>query len=102
MRAGCNQIPVIGWMWQFVLAVSLSVPFWFFWNVAGIGATYFYWLPETYQRIPFWDCVGIAVVVSILKYVLVPRLASVSNSNSVTNPKSCSTTNPKSSTEAER
>jgi len=74
-----NLIPVIGWIISFLLSASISVPFWFCWTVCGLGQKYFYWLPETYHAIPFWNCVGLFILASILKLVFVPRFASVSN-----------------------
>jgi hypothetical protein len=76
-----NKLPVIGWLLSLVANVSLSVPFWICWTACGIGAKYFYWLPELYQRIPFWDCVGLFIAISIVKGALVPQFASVSQTN---------------------
>jgi hypothetical protein len=77
-----NALPFIGWFLSLVFSVSLAIPFWLCWTVAGFGAKYFYWLPPVYQSIPFWSCVGLFMVISILKAVLIPRLASVSNNTS--------------------
>ena len=76
-----NKLPIIGWLLSLVANISLSVPFWIVWSYFGIGAKYFYWLPPVYQAISFWNCVGLFICISILKAVLVPTLASVSNSN---------------------
>lgn len=76
-----NSLPVIGWMLSFGANASMSVPFWLIWTAFGIGRRYFYWLPEIYQSIPFWNCVGLFIVIGILKTVLTPRLVSVSQSN---------------------
>ena len=73
-------IPIFGWLIGAVLHTSLAVPFYFIWN--ALAPTYFYWLPPVYQNIGFWECVGLFIVVSILKAVLVPKLASVSTSSS--------------------
>lgn len=62
-----NKLPIIGWLLSFVASVSLSIPFWICWTHYGIGAKYFYWLPEVYQHIPFWNCVGLFIVLSIIK-----------------------------------
>lgn len=72
-----NAIPFIGWLMSFVFSVSLSVPFWICWTKCGIGHKYFYWLPEIYQSINFWPCVGLFIVISILKSTLVPRLVNI-------------------------
>lgn len=73
-----NAIPVIGWIISLVLMASLAVPFWFIWTVCGIGATFAYWLPTVYLAPGFWQCVGVFIVVSIIKQVFVPTIASVS------------------------
>lgn len=75
-----NAIPVIGWALSLFFTTSVAVPFWVIWSVCGIGAKYFYWLPEVYQSIPFWNCVGLFMVIGILKHVLTPKLVSVSQS----------------------
>ena len=72
-----NCIPIIGWLLSLFFSVSLSVPFWFCWTKCNLGARYFYWLPGVYHQIPFWHCVGLFMVLSILKWALVPRLADV-------------------------
>lgn len=74
-----NAIPILGWFLSLLFSVSLAVPFWITWTACGIGETYFYWLPPVYHQIGFWACVGLFMVLSILKAVLVPRFVSVSN-----------------------
>lgn len=74
-----NAIPIVGWMLSLIFSISLAIPFWIVWTACDIGKTYFYWLPEVYQAPGFWACVGLFMVFSILKAVLVPRLVSVSN-----------------------
>jgi len=76
-----NALPVVGWFLSLFFSVSLAVPFWITWTVCGIGQTYFYFLPPVYQNIGFWACVGLFMVLSILKAVLIPRFASISNTN---------------------
>jgi hypothetical protein len=76
-----NIIPVVGWFLSAFFAISLAVPFWFIWTVCGIGETFAYWLPPVYLNPGFWQCVGVFIVVSILKLVFVPRIASVSSSS---------------------
>lgn len=82
-----NKIPFIGWFFSFIASVSLSVPFWIAWTVCHIGEKYAYFLPKVYQAIPFWDCVGLFICISIIKGMLIPKLASFSSSNSNTNKK---------------
>lgn len=73
-------IPVFGWFIGAILHVSLAVPFYFIWN--ALAPTYFYFVPPVYQQIGFWECVGLFVVISILKAVLVPNLTSSTSSSS--------------------
>jgi hypothetical protein len=68
-----NGIPVLGWFISFIINASLAIPFWFIWSVCGVGDTYFYFLPEVYRGIGFWSCIGLFIVISILKSVLIPR-----------------------------
>lgn len=74
-----NAIPVVGWLISIGVSMSLAVPFWVAWTVCGIGETYFYWLPDVYHAPGFWACVGIFMVVSILKTVFIPTLVNVEN-----------------------
>jgi hypothetical protein len=75
-----NALPIIGWLLSLVFSTSLAVPFWICWTACGIGARYFYWLPDVYHEIPFWNCVGLFMVMSILKAAVIPRLAVSSSS----------------------
>lgn len=72
-----NSIPVLGWAISVVCSISLAIPFWICWTLCGIGDRYFDFLPVEWQVIPFWDCVGLFIVLSIIKG-LVPQIASVS------------------------
>ncbi len=74
-----NAIPIFGWILSFIFSVSLAIPFFFLWN--AMAPTYFYFVPDVYKTIPFWDCVWLFMLMSILKSVLVPRLATVSSSS---------------------
>lgn len=74
-----NAIPFIGWIISAITAVSLAIPFWFCWTVMDVGEKYFYFIPETYQSIPFWECVYLFIVIAILKGTLIPRLFHTSN-----------------------
>jgi len=76
-----NKLPIIGWILSVTASVSLSIPFWFCWTHCGLGEKYFYFLPELYQRIPFWNCVGLFIVISIIKGTLIPTLVSSSSSS---------------------
>lgn len=76
-----NAIPFIGWILSFVFSASLAIPFYFIWTVCGIGETYFYFLPEVYRHIGFWSCIGLFMVISILKVVLIPKIANISSTS---------------------
>ena len=75
-----NALPVIGWILSVGASMSMSVPFYFIWN--ALAPTYFYFLPPVYLHLPFWHCVGLFVILPILKVALVPSIASVSQTNS--------------------
>jgi len=62
-----NNIPVLGWILDFVFKASLSVPFWVLWTKAGLGGKYFYFLPEVYLDPGFWNVVGVFILLGILK-----------------------------------
>jgi hypothetical protein len=76
-----NSLPFVGWFLSFFFNVSLAIPFWLCWTVFSIGTRYFWWAPVPYQSISFWNCVGLFVCISILKGVLVPSFASVTQTN---------------------
>jgi hypothetical protein len=81
-----NVIPGLGWFLDLFFKISLSIPFWIIWTGFGIGEKYFYFLPPVYLRPGFWDCVGVFIVVPILKGIFVPRFVT-SSSSSETNKK---------------
>jgi len=68
-----NAIPILGWLLSAIVAMSLAVPFFYIWN--ALAPTYFYFLPAVYLSIPFWDCVGLFMIVPILKVMLVPKFS---------------------------
>ncbi len=74
-----NAIPVVGWLLSLLFAMSLAVPFYFIWN--SLAPTYFYFVPEVYQHLPFWDTVGLFIVIPILKFMLVPKFSTSSSSS---------------------
>ena len=73
------SIPVLGWTIGLFLHIGMAIPFYYFWN--WLAPKYFYWLPSVYLQFGFWEIVGLFVIVSVLKAVLVPRLMSVSNTS---------------------
>lgn len=78
-----NKIPVFGWFLSALAAFSLSVPFFFIWN--ALAPTYFYFLPPVYLSLPFWDCVGLFMIIPILKW-MIPTLVSSSSRSSGNGP----------------
>jgi hypothetical protein len=75
-----NKLPFIGWFLSFIANVSLAVPFWLFWTHWGLGRLYFYQLPPVYFYIPFWDCVGLFLILGIFKGML-PTVISIHQTN---------------------
>jgi hypothetical protein len=51
-------------------AAFLSVPFYFIWN--ALAPTYAYGIPAVYQHLPFWHCMGLFVLIAILRSLLFP------------------------------
>lgn len=72
-----SAIPGLGWLLSALFSISLAVPFYFIWD--HLGPVYFSFIPSVYQHIPFWDCVGLFMILPILKGVLTPKLMTVSN-----------------------
>jgi hypothetical protein len=77
-----NAIPIVGWLISAVTSVSLAVPFWFCWTYWNLGQIYFGFLPPQWRAIPFWHCVGLFVVLSIIKGIAPTLVASSSSSKS--------------------
>lgn len=67
-----NAIPFLGWFISLIVSTSLAVPFWACWTWGGLGKRYFYFLPDVFLSIPFWNCVGLFIIISVLKAVLWP------------------------------
>jgi len=65
-----NAIPIVGWIVDFLIKCSVSVPFWFFWTVLDIGKEYFDFLPQKYQAIGFWDTVCLFVVIGFMGMII--------------------------------
>ncbi len=75
-----NKIPVLGWILSFLASVSLSIPFYFIWN--ALAPVYLYQLPDVYLHIPFWHCVGLFIVIPIVKTTFTPSFVAISQHNS--------------------
>lgn len=74
-----NAIPFFGWLLSFLISFSLAIPFYFIWN--ALAPTYFYFVPVVYQNLPFWDTVGLFMIIPILKHMLFPTLIKASSSS---------------------
>jgi hypothetical protein len=77
-----NVIPFIGWFLNLVFTISLCLPFYICWTYFGIGTRYFYFLPDVYQSVGFWNCVGLFTCVGIIQGVFVPKIVNVTQTNS--------------------
>jgi len=76
-----NKLPIIGWILSSIASVSLAVPFYICWTACGIGKTYFYFVPEVYQAISFWNCAGLFIILSILKGLVSFKLIELKQEN---------------------
>ena len=65
-----NQLPIIGWALSLFFNICLAVPFWIFWTCCGIGEKYFYFLPEVYKSIPFWQTVALFICIGIVGSII--------------------------------
>lgn len=54
---------------------------WFTWTYCGLGAKYFYFLPTLYHNIGFWAWIGLAIMLSTLKGILLPSASSSASSS---------------------
>ena len=64
----------------FTIAFSIvtAIPFTIAWN--GIAQRYLYFIPTVYQKIPYWDMVGIVIVIAVIGECvgkLTPRIFSI-------------------------
>lgn len=74
-----NKIPFLGWILSFIAPASLSVPFYFIWS--SLAPIYFADIvPVKFLNIPFWHCVGLFIVIPIVRDLFTPRFVNVSNS----------------------
>ncbi len=68
-----NRFPIVGWLLSFLLNLFLSIPFWFFWSVCGIGESFFSWLPEPFHSPGLLSVVGLFICIEIIRTVIFPR-----------------------------
>ena len=68
-------VPIFGPLLGFVFMFFLAIPFYYLWN--DLAPMYFYWLPQVYLQLPFWDCVWLMMLTGMLKLILLPRFVTV-------------------------
>jgi hypothetical protein len=69
--AAISSIPVVGWILAPIFSACLAIPFFVLWNWFEIRK-FFYFLPDVYLNIGFLQCVGLFIIISILKVILLP------------------------------
>ena len=67
-------IPFIGWFLGPLFAVLGCIPFYVLWHWFGVKQ-FFAFLPPIYTEIGFWNMVGLALIVSMLKGLLLPTFS---------------------------
>ena len=50
--------------------ILLAIPFHFIWN--ELAPTYFAFLPQVYQQIPLFDCMGLFTLAAIFRVIFIP------------------------------
>jgi hypothetical protein len=65
-------VPIKCWVISIVVNAFFAIPFWFCWTYCGIGVKYLNFLPLSLQAISLGACVGLSVIISILKSVATP------------------------------
>lgn len=61
-------LPVLGWLIGFLLSFFIAIPFYFLWN--WLAPVYLDFLPSKYLALPFWHCVGLFMLGSMLRILL--------------------------------
>jgi hypothetical protein len=70
-------VPIVGPLIGFFFMFFLAIPFYYLWN--DLAPTYFYWLPQVYLQLPFWDCVWLMMLIAMLKLIILPRFVTTSS-----------------------
>ena len=63
-------IPVIGWFLGIMISLFISIPFYFLWN--WLAPIYFYFLPQVYKELPFFNCIGLFILIPIVIKTISP------------------------------
>ena len=70
-----NGIPILGWLLSLAIHMSFAVPFWIAWTKYELGEKFFYFLPEVYYNVGYWEIIGVFTCTSILKRMLTPKFS---------------------------
>jgi len=54
-----------------IFAMFLTIPTYFIWN--ALAPTYFYFLPEVYRHIPFWNMMGLLLLFAFARALIFPQ-----------------------------
>lgn len=76
-----HGIPVLGTAISFIVSFFCAIPFYFIWN--SLAPTYFSFLPKVWLDIPFWDSVGLFMLLPIFNWVIrsvTPKIVHTSKS----------------------
>lgn len=68
-----SLIPIVGWFGGALFATIGAIPFWFLWTYCELGRLYFNFLPVQFHSLPFWDTVGLFLVISVIKFWVAPK-----------------------------
>lgn len=71
-------LPIFGWFLGLLFHASMAIPFWIVWN--WLAPKFAYWLPAVYQHLGFWETVGLFIIMSTIKAVVLPTSFSSSSS----------------------
>lgn len=69
-------LPLLGWAISFTFYLWISIPFWIAWSYFGLGAKFFYFVPEVYQTPSLLEVMGVFAIVSVLKSIFLPSFTS--------------------------
>ena len=69
-----TAIPFIGWVVGPIIAFFSAIPFYVIWHWMNIKK-FFYFLPDIYLNIGFWDLAFLFIIVSFLKSLILPSFS---------------------------
>ena len=71
--------PILGWLIAPLISACAALPFYVLWHWFNVKK-FFTFLPDVYLNAGFWEMVGLFLVLSMLKSLLLPSLT---NNNTV-------------------